>query len=98
MLGFSNKAARVGDQIDAEAKAGASLINNALIAVQQLDFYEQSLAQFASIVQQHDPSAAMQFQMMQQQINNTQTQIVAALKGAHQSFANIDGLTNRIQN
>jgi chromosome segregation ATPase len=98
MFSFGMKSARVADQIDAEVKAGKALVENAEITAKQFDFYEQQLSQFASMIQSADPSAAMQFQMLQQQINNTQSQIAAALNQIKQTLANIDALTDKIQN
>lgn len=97
-FGFNSKSARVADQIDAEVKAGKSLLQNANMVAQQFDFYEQQLAQFAQMLQAHDPSASMQFQLLQQQINNTQTQIVQSLQQVNQLLNNIDSLTDKIQN
>jgi hypothetical protein len=92
------KSARVGDQIDAEAKSGKMILSNALLVAQQFDFVESQLAQFAQILSQQDPSSAMQFQNMQQQINNIQSQMVNAINQGVQTFTNIDTLTNSIQN
>lgn len=96
-FGMGNKAGRVADQVDAEAKAGILAITNAVTTATQFDFVETQLQQFAQMVGQQDPMAGMQFQNMQQQINNIQQQIVNALKQAEQSFRNIDSITDKIQ-
>jgi uncharacterized protein YukE len=98
MFGLGMKSARVADQIDAEVVASKSLVQNAVTIAQQFDFYEQQLSQFASMLQNADPASAMQFQMLQQQINNTQSQIVQALKQIHDALGRIDALTDKIQN
>jgi len=98
MFNFGMKSARVADQIDAEVKAGVALLQNAEIVQKQFDFVEQTLQQFASIIQSQDPSAAMQFTNMQQQIDNTQSQVKASLQQIAQIFKNIDALTDKIQN
>lgn len=98
MFNFNGKAARVGDQIDAEAKSGINVLQNAILVSQQFDFVEQQLTQFAQMLQGSDPMAGMQFTQMQQQINNIQSQLVNAVKTAQASFQTIDSLTNKIQN
>lgn len=97
-FGFGMKSARVGDQIDAEAKSGKMILSNALLVAQQFDFVESQLQQFVQLIGQADPNSAMQFQTMQQQINNIQSQLVNAIRQAEQSFTNIDSLTDKIQN
>lgn len=97
-FGFGMKSARVGDQIDAEAKAGVLAITNAKAVAQQFDFVENTLQQFAQMIGQSDPMVAMQFQNMQQQINNIQLQIVNGLNAAEQHFRTIDSITDKIQN
>jgi Na+/phosphate symporter len=92
------KSARVADQIDAEVKAGVSLLQNAEIVSKQFDFIEQQLQQFASLIQSHDPHSAMQFTNMQQNIDNVQAQIRQSLAQIGQIFKNIDALTDKIQN
>jgi hypothetical protein len=97
-FGFGLKSARVADQIDAEVKAGKSIVQNTNMVAQQFDFVESQLQQFAQLITQADPMAAMQFQNLQAQINNIQSQIVNGLRQIDQSFTNIDGLTDKIQN
>jgi uncharacterized protein YukE len=97
-FGFGMKTQRVADQIDAEVTASKALVQNAVTIAQQFDFYEQQLSHFASMIQNADPSSAFQFQTLQQQINNTQTQIVQALKQINDSLSRIDALTDKIQN
>lgn len=92
-----NKAARVADQVDAEAKAGQLALQNAAQVAAQFDFVESQLQQFAQIIGQADPMAAMQFQNLQQQINNIQGQVVNGIKAAETHFRAIDGLTDKIQ-
>jgi uncharacterized protein YukE len=98
MFGLGMKSARVADQIDAQVESSKALVENAVTIAQQFDFYEQQLSQFASMLQSADPASAMQFQMLQQQINNTQSQIVQALKQIHDALGRIDALTDKIQN
>lgn len=98
-FGFGGmKAARVGDQIDAEVKGAKALVLNAKTTASQFDFIESQLAQFSQIIGQQDPMAAMQFQNLQQQIDNIQTQIVNSLAQVEASLSQIDSLTNAIQN
>lgn len=98
-FGFGNKAARVGDQIDAETKAGILAVNNAKAVAQQFDFVETQLKQFAQLIgQSGDQMAAMQFQNLEQQINNIQLQLVNGLNACEQHFRNIDAQTDKIQN
>lgn len=68
------------------------------MVTQQFDFYEQQLSQYAQMLQSIDPAAAMQFNLLQQQINNTQSQIVQALHKVQESLKKIDALTDKIQN
>lgn len=96
-FGMFNKAGRVADQVDAEAKAGILALQNAKATAQQFDFVETQLQQFAQLLSQQDPMTAMQFQNLQQQINNIQQQIVNGVNAGEQHFRNIDGLTDKIQ-
>lgn len=96
-FGLNNKAGRVADQVDSEAKAGLLAITNVKTVAQQFDFVEATLQQIAQMAGQDNPMLAMQFQQMQQQINNIQTQIVNGLNSAEQSFRTIDSLTDKIQ-
>ncbi|HEF5065801.1 hypothetical protein [Bacillus paramobilis] len=99
-LGFGTgmRAARTGDQIDAEVVAGKTVLANTKMTAQQLDFIETQLQQFAQMLGQSDPMAAMQFQNLVQQINNIQGQIVNGISQAEQSLLKIDSLTDKIQN
>ncbi|TVX89680.1 hypothetical protein [Paenibacillus agilis] len=97
-FGFGNKSARVGDQIDAEVKGLKNVVNSVNMVAQQFDFVEAQLQQFAQIIGNSDPMAAMQFQNLQAQINNIQGQIVASLGQINQGLTNIDALTDKIQN
>lgn len=97
-FGLGMKSARVGDQIDAEVKGAKAIVSNTKMTAQQLDFIETQLNQFAQLVGQADPMAAMQFQNMVQQINNIQGQIVNGLNQVDQSLSTIDSHTNAIQN
>ena len=98
MFGTGMKAARVGDQIDAQVQGAKALVLNAKTTAQQFDFVESQLQQFAQILGQADPMSAMQFQNLQQQINNIQTQIVNSLNQVEGALTQIDNLTNAIQN
>lgn len=97
-FGFGMKSARVADQIDAEVKGGKTVIQNTLMVAQQFDFVETQLQQIAQIVAQADPMASMQFQNLQQPINNIQAQIVNGLRQLDQTLTNVDSLTDKIQN
>lgn len=97
-IGTGMRAARTGDQIDAEVVAGKTVLANTKMTAQQLDFIETQLQQFAQMLGQTDPMAAMQFQNLVQQINNIQGQIVNGISQAEQSFVKIDSLTDKIQN
>lgn len=97
-FGIGMKSARVGDQIDAEVKGGKTVVNNVKMVAQQFDFVESQLQQFAQLIGQADPMAAMQFQNLQAQINNIQGQIMNGLTQVDQTLTNIDALTDRIQN
>lgn len=78
-FGSSLKSARVADQIDAEVNAGKAILTGVKITAQQFDFVESQLSQFAQLIGQADPQSAMQFQSLQQQINNIQLQITTGL-------------------
>ena len=91
------KAARTGDQIDAEAKAGLAIVTNTRTVTQQFDFVEAQLEQFATIISQADPMAAMNFQNLKAQINNIQTQVNNGLNQVENSLRTIDSLTDKIQ-
>ncbi|HLO11587.1 MAG TPA: hypothetical protein VK190_04960 [Pseudoneobacillus sp.] len=97
-LGMGFKAARVGDQIDAEVTAAKSLIQQGVMASQQLDFIETQLTQIAQQLQHEAPMIAMQFQNLVQQINNNQGMIANVFQQVQQSLMKIDGLTDKIQN
>lgn len=97
-FGFGMKSARVGDQIDAEVTGLKGIVNNGKLTAQQFDFVETQLQQFAQLIGQQDPMVAMQFQNMQQQINNIQSQLVGALTQVEQGLVKIDALTDKIQN
>jgi hypothetical protein len=97
-FGFGMKAARVGDQIDAETRAVKATVENTLMVAQQFDFVETQLQQFAQLLQADAPHLAMQFQNLQSQINNIQGQIANNLRQVVQALTNIDALTDKIQN
>lgn len=96
-FGFGMKSARVGDQIDAEVTGLKGIVTNGKLVAQQFDFVETQLQQFSQLVQ-GEPMMAMQFQQMQQQINNIQSQLVNALTQVEQGLVKIDALTDKIQN
>jgi hypothetical protein len=97
LMGSGIKAARTGDQIDAEVKGALSIATNTKMTLQQFDFVETQLTQFAQILQQEAPQLAMQFQNLTQQINNIQGQSVQGITQIEQSLRNIDSLTDKIQ-
>lgn len=97
-FGMGMKSARVGDQIDAEVTALRGVATNTKMTAQQFDFVESQLQQFAQIIGQADPMAAMQFQNLQAQINNIQGQIVNGLTQIEQGLTKIDTITDKIQN
>jgi Fic family protein len=99
VFGQSMKASRVADQIDAQVTSGKNLIVNAKVTAQQFDLVENTLKQIASLIASSgDTMASLQFENLQQQINNIQMQIVNSLNQIETVFANIDSLTDKIQN
>lgn len=102
MMGSGMKAARTGDQIDAQVTAARGLLSQAQMSAAQFDGIEIQMQQIAGMLQQvQDPSMAMlamQFTGMQTQIDNTQKQIVSALTQLAPVLQEIDNLTNKIQN
>ncbi|MFX5501851.1 hypothetical protein ACM5ME_17765 [Bacillus subtilis] len=97
-FGLGMKSARVGDQIDAEVTALKSVASNTKLTLQQFDFVESQLQQLAQLAGNTDPMLAMQFQQLQQQINNIQAQGASGLTQIEQGLTKIDGLTDKIQN
>jgi hypothetical protein len=91
------KAARTGDQIDAQVQGARQLVANAKMTAQQFDFIETQLQQLAQLVGDTDQMAVMQFQNMKQQMNNIQAQIINSLSGVDEALAHIDKLTDNIQ-
>ena len=101
-FGTGMKAARTGDQIDAQVTAARGLLNQASMAAAQFDSIEVSMQQISQMLQQsQDPSLAMlamQFNMLQTQVDNTQKQIQSSLTQLSPILQEIDNLTNKIQN
>lgn len=101
-LGGSMKAARTGDQIDSQVVAARGLLNQATMAAGQFDAIEQQMAQISQMLQQsQDPSLgmlAMNFNMLQTNIDNTQKSIQLSLQQLAPILQEIDNLTNKIQN
>lgn len=101
-LGTGMKAARTGDQIDAQVTAARGLLSQATMAAGQFDMIEQQMAQIATMMQQsQDPTLAMlamQFTMLQNQVDATQKQIQGSLTQLAPILQEIDNLTNKIQN
>lgn len=101
-LGSGMKAARTGDQIDAQVTAARGLLNQAAMAANSFDNVEMQMNQIAQMLAQtSDPSMqmlAMQFQMLQQNIDQNQKQIQSALQQMAPILSEIDSLTNKIQN
>ncbi|MBH5317819.1 hypothetical protein I6N90_08380 [Paenibacillus sp. GSMTC-2017] len=100
---FGNqKAARTGDQIDAQVTAARGLLNQAVMAANNFDNIELQMSQISQMLQQsQDPGlamVAMQFNMLQGQVDNTQKQIQASLQQLTPILQEIDNLTNKIQN
>lgn len=97
-----HKAARTGDQIDAQVTAARGLLTQATMAAGQFDTIEVQMQQMSQMLQQsQDPGlamVAMQFNMLQQQIDNTQKQIQVSLQQLAPILQEIDNLTNKIQN
>jgi hypothetical protein len=99
-IGNGMKAARTGDQIDAQVTAARGLLSQATLAANNFDMIEQQLQQMSTMMQQ-DPSfamLAMQFNMIQQQIDANQKQIQNSLTQLAPILQEIDNLTNKIQN
>lgn len=101
-IGTGMKAARTGDQIDAQVTAARGLLSQATLAAANFDMIEQQMSQLASMLQQaQDPSLgmlAMQFSMLQNQVDATQKQIQNSLQQLAPILQEIDNLTNKIQN
>jgi hypothetical protein len=101
-FGGGMKAARTGDQIDAQVTAARGLLSQATMAAAQFDSIEVSMQQISTMLQQsNDPSLAMlamQFNMLQTQVDNTQKQIQSSLTQMSPILQEIDNLTNKIQN
>jgi hypothetical protein len=101
-LGTGMKAARTGDQIDAQVTAARGLLNQAISASNNFDNIEMQMQQVSQMLGQvQDPSMqmlAMQFQMLQQNIDSTQKQIQGSLTQLAPVLQEIDNLTNKIQN
>jgi hypothetical protein len=94
----NHKAARVGDQIDAKVATSKGFVQQALMATQRFDMYEQQLHNLAAQVQQEAPLLAQQFTLIQQQINNDQQTIQQCLNALANELKDIDALTDKIQN
>jgi len=101
-LGGSMKAARTGDQIDAQVTAARGLLTQATMAANNFDAIEMQMQQVGQMLgQTQDPAMqmlAMQFQMLQQNIDSTQKQIQGSLSQLAPVLQEIDNLTNKIQN
>jgi gas vesicle protein len=101
-LGSGLKAARTGDQIDAQVTAARGLLNQAMMSAKNFDSVEMQMNQIAQMLSQTtDPTMqmlSMQFQMLQQNIDQNQNQINSALQQLLPILNEIDGLTNKIQN
>lgn len=101
-LGTGMKAARTGDQIDAQVTAARGLLSQAQMAANQFDGIELQMNQIAQMLQStQDPQfamLAMQFSSMQTQIDNAQKQVVNSLAQLAPILQEIDNLTNKIQN
>jgi hypothetical protein len=101
-IGTGMKAARTGDQIDAQVTAARGLLTQASMAAGQFDSIEVQMQQIATMLQQsQDPSLGMlgmQFNMLQTQVDNTQKQIQSSLNQLAPILQEIDNLTNKIQN
>ncbi|MEC0276829.1 hypothetical protein [Peribacillus frigoritolerans] len=97
VLGSGMKAARVGDQIDAEVKGALSIASNTIMTLDQFDFVETQLAQFGQLLQQENPLLAQQFQNLVNQINNIQGQAKNGISQIQTSLRTIDSHTNVIQ-
>lgn len=101
-LGGSMKAARTGDQIDAQVTAARGLIQQASMAASQFDSIEMQMQQISQLLQSsQEPTLVMvsgQFSMLQTMVDNTQKQIQASLTQLAPILQEIDNLTNKIQN
>lgn len=101
-LGSNMKAARTGDQIDAQVTAARGLLTQATMAANNFDAIEMQMQQVGQMLgQTQDPAMqmlAMQFQMLQQNIDSTQKQIQGSLNQLAPVLQEIDNLTNKIQN
>lgn len=102
LMGSGMKAARVGDQIDAQVVSLRGLLTQANQAAESFNNIELQMQQIATMLQQvQDPTIqmlSMQFQMLQQNIDTTQKAIQTPLNMATPILQEIDNLTNRIQN
>lgn len=102
VFGTGMKAARTGDQIDAQVIAARGLLTQASMAAANFDNIEVQMQQISTMLQQsQDPSLgmlAMQFNMLQTQVDNTQKQIQSSLTQLAPILQEIDNLTNKIQN
>lgn len=102
MIGGSMKAARTGDQIDAQVTAARGLLQQATMAANSFDNVEMQMQQLAQMMSQvQDPTmqmVAMQFQMLQQNIDSAQKQVQSALAQLGPVLQEVDNLTNKIQN
>lgn len=102
MFGGGMKAARTGDQIDAQVVAARGLLQQAVQAATQFDSIEMQMQQVSTMLQQtQDPSLMMlanQFTMLQTMVDNTQKQIQSSLTQMTPILQEIDNLTNKIQN
>ena len=101
-LGTGMKAARTGDQIDAQVTAARALLNQASMAANSFDNVQMQMNQIAQMLAQTtDPPMqmlAMQFQMLQQNVDSSQKQIQSAIQQLIPILSEIDTLTNKIQN
>lgn len=97
LLGGGLKAARTGDQIDAVVTGAKAVANNTKMTLQQFDFVETQLQQFAQALQQDAPQLAMSFANLVQQINNIQGQATNGIAQIEQALVQIDSLTDKIQ-
>lgn len=101
-LGGSMKAARTGDQIDAQVAIARGLVTQAQNAALQFDGIEVQMQQVATMMQQsQEPTFVMiggQFTLLQTMIDNAQKQIQSALTQLAPVLQEIDNQTNKIQN
>lgn len=99
MFGQGMKAARTGDQIDAQVVAGKSLAQNTIMSLQQFDGIEATLNQLAQLVAASgDTMGAMQFEQLKNQIDGYQKQAQTNVQQIVQVFDTINALTDKIQN